>query len=295
MRSSPSAIAAASSAETIFCRASMAACALEPSISSRHKRRSNPIEALISAITAAGPPLNRPPHNAFAGRSTALAGAGLPGLLRLSFGIGCYLEVAPVRRVHRRVLIGIAAAVLALTAAGAVAFFQTPPEQRADAPPALAGSFSDFTANEAPSPAPEVAFTADGKPTSLADFHGRVVLLNFWATWCGPCVAEMPSLDRLEAELGGGEFIVVAVSEDRDEAVVDPFFADHKIQHLAHFHDPKGALASAFGVRGLPTSAVIDREGNVVGRIEGSAEWDSSQAKALIRHYIGNASTQAQL
>ena len=200
-----------------------------------------------------------------------------------------------MRRVHRRVLIGIAAAGFALTAAGAVALFRTAPEQRADAPPALAGSFADFTANQAPSPAPGAGFMTDGKPTSLADFRGRVVLLNFWATWCGPCVAEMPSLDRLQAALGGGDFVVVAVSEDRNAAVVEPFFADHKIQHLGHFHDPGGALASAFGIRGLPTSAVIDRKGNVVGRIEGPAEWDSGQAKALIRHYMGGPTTAAQL
>jgi len=79
----------------------------------------------------AGPPLKRPPQSAFAGGWAALAGAGLPGLLRLSFGIGYYLEVAPVRRVHRRALIGIAAAVFALTGAGAVALFRTAPQQRA--------------------------------------------------------------------------------------------------------------------------------------------------------------------
>ena len=202
-----------------------------------------------------------------------------------------------MRRVHRRVLIGIAAAVFALTGAGAVALFRTAPQPRADAPPALVGSFAQFTANDAPSPAPQAGFTANGKPTSLADFRGRVVLLNFWATWCGPCVAEMPSLDRLEAALGGEDFVVVAVSEDRNPAVVEPFFSGHQIQHLAKYHDPGGALASAFGIRGLPTSALIDRKGNVVGRIEGPAEWDSAQAKALIRHYMsaGGAGTQAQL
>jgi hypothetical protein len=104
----------------------------------------------------------------------------------------------------------------------------------------------------------------------------------------------MPSLDQLEAALGGEDFIVVAVSEDRNPAVVQPFFSEHHIGHLAHYHDPGGALASAFGIRGLPTSALIDRKGNVVGRIEGPAEWDSSQAKALIRHYMGGGSTGTQ-
>ena len=198
-----------------------------------------------------------------------------------------------MRHVHRRVLIGIAAATLLLAAVGAVTQLRAPPDQRVDTAPALAGSFANFTVNEAPSPAPEVGFMADGRPISLTDFRGRVVLLNFWATWCGPCVAEMPSLDRLEAELGGEGFTVVAVSQDRNPAVVQPFFAENAIQHLARYHDPAGALSRAFGIRGLPTSVLIDREGRVVGRIEGPAEWDSGAAKALIRYFMDSAVTQA--
>ena len=199
-----------------------------------------------------------------------------------------------MRRVHRRVLIG-AAATLVLAAIGALTLVQVPPNERADTPPALAGSVANFTLNDAPSPAPGVGFMADGKPTSLADFRGRVVLLNFWATWCGPCVAEMPSLDRLEAALGGDGFIVVAVSQDRSPAVIQPFFDQLGIQRLARYHDPAGALARAFGVNGLPTTVLIDREGRVVGRILGPAEWDSAAAKALIRHFLRGAATQARL
>ena len=182
-----------------------------------------------------------------------------------------------------------------MAAAVAAAFIRIPAEPRADAPPALAGSFADFTVNDAPSPAPEAGFALDGKAMTLADFRGRVVLVNFWATWCGPCVAEMPSLDRLEATLGGPNFIVLTISEDRDPGVIEPFFVQHGLKRLGRYHDPGGALSRAFKVRGLPTSVLIDRDGEVAGRIEGPAEWDSPDALALIRYFIAKAPTRPQI
>jgi thiol-disulfide isomerase/thioredoxin len=127
----------------------------------------------------------------------------------------------------------------------------------------------------------------EGMPVSLADFRGRVILLNFWATWCAPCVAEMPSLDRLEAMLGGKDFTVIALSEDLSPTAIGPFFSEHGLTRLRRYHDPAGALARAFSLRGLPTTVLIDREGRVLGRFEGPAEWDSPEAVALIRHAIG--------
>lgn len=199
-----------------------------------------------------------------------------------------------MRRVHRRVSIGGVAATLVLAAVGALTLIWAPSDERADTPPALAGSIANFTLIDAPSPAPGVGFTLDGKATSLADYRGRVVLLNFWATWCGPCVAEMPSLDRLEAALGGDGFTVIAVSQDRSPAVILPFFDQLGIRHLARYHDPAGALSRAFALRGLPTSMLIDREGSVVGRIEGPVEWGSAEAEALIRHFMDQAAMRAQ-
>jgi thiol-disulfide isomerase/thioredoxin len=199
-----------------------------------------------------------------------------------------------VTRVQRRVLIGAVAALLLAAAAVAAALMRIPTQPRTDAPPALAGSFSDFTVNDAPSPAPEVEFALDGKRMTLADFRGRVVLVNFWATWCGPCVAEMPSLDRLQGMLGGRDFAVLTISEDRNPAVIEPFFAAHGLKRLGRYHDPGGALSRVFKVRGLPTSVLIDR-GGVIGRIEGPAEWDSAEALALIRFFIGEGSTRPQI
>jgi len=156
-------------------------------------------------------------------------------------------------------------------------------------PPTFRGAMETFKADPAPKPAPEISFTdADGHKLSLADFHGKVVLLNLWATWCGPCVEEMPSLDRLQAKLGGSRFVVLALSVDRQGlGVVKPFLSRTQIQNLATYLDPSGGAMRAFAVRGLPTTMVIDRDGKVAGRIEGMARWDSADAEALMRYYIG--------
>ncbi len=146
----------------------------------------------------------------------------------------------------------------------------------------------NFTWVESPKPAPATPIAmADGQETSLAAFQGQVVLLNFWATWCAPCVREMPSLDRLQAELRGEGLAVVAVSQDfAGLELVQPFFERLKLENLAIYLDSDGALGKAFGIVGLPTTLLIDRQGRVVGGLEGPAEWDSDEAVALIRHYL---------
>jgi len=161
-------------------------------------------------------------------------------------------------------------------------------------PPAFRGGLDAFKPESPARAAPEIAFTdAAGRPLSLADFHGKTVLLNFWATWCAPCVKEMPSLDRLQQRLGSDRFVVVAISVDREGLdVVRPFLAKTQIQSLATYVDPKGASMRAFGVRGLPTTFVIDRTGREAGHIEGQAAWDTPQAEALIRYYLGPAAPQ---
>jgi thiol-disulfide isomerase/thioredoxin len=144
-----------------------------------------------------------------------------------------------------------------------------------------------------PKPVPEITFfDGDGNQVSLADFEGEVVVLNLWATWCAPCRTEMPSLDRLQARFGGNGLEVVALSLDRgDVAKVRDFFEELGIAHLAIYHDPQGRAGRALGAPGLPTTIVIDRSGQEVGRLLGPAEWDSDEAIAVIEALVGPAAS----
>lgn len=178
-------------------------------------------------------------------------------------------------------------AAFVLVAAGAIAFFGVSSGDSA-APPAFRGALKSFETFRPARAAPEISFTdADGRPLTLADFNGRVVLLNYWATWCAPCVEEMPALDRLQAKLGGEQFAVVAISVDRQGwPLVQPFLEKLAIKNLATYLDRSGASMRAFQVRGLPTTMLIDRDGREAGRLEGMADWASDDAENLIRHYM---------
>jgi thiol-disulfide isomerase/thioredoxin len=141
-----------------------------------------------------------------------------------------------------------------------------------------------------PKPLDLPAFTfagADGKPKSLADFGGKVVLLNIWATWCVPCRDEMPALDALETKLGGKDFEVVAVNIDKggpDKAAA--FLKETGATHLALYTDPTGKLFATLKTVGMPTTLIIDRDGKEIGRLVGPADWASPEAVAVIEAAI---------
>lgn len=157
------------------------------------------------------------------------------------------------------------------------------------AKPFAKGELAAFLAAQKPLSVADLTFSGDdGKPLSLADFKGRTLLLNIWATWCAPCRKEMPALDRLQAELGGEDFEVVAVNVDRGSTdKPKKFLAEVGAGNLAFYADNTmgifNALRSRGRATGLPSTMLIDGEGCEIGSMYGPAEWSSEEAKALIR------------
>ena len=135
----------------------------------------------------------------------------------------------------------------------------------------------------------------DGRPTSLTAFNGRFVLLNVWATWCPPCGEEMPSLDRLQATLGGPGFEVVALSIDQGGLqVVRDFFDRMSIRHLRPYLDTSGDMLSSLAMAGVPLTLFIDRKGREIGRKSGPAAWDNPRMVELIRSQMAPDSMPSQ-
>ena len=141
-----------------------------------------------------------------------------------------------------------------------------------------------FSMHTAPRPLPEIRFeNGDGEVDVARRFPRQVVLLNIWATWCAPCREEMPTLDRLQATLGGPDFQVVALSIDRQGLpAVQEFYAELGLETLPIYVDETGAAQRALSVLGLPTTLLLDREGNEIGRLFGPAEWDSPEMVAFL-------------
>jgi thiol-disulfide isomerase/thioredoxin len=183
---------------------------------------------------------------------------------------------------------GVLSASLALAAGATLASGLAPRKVRA-ADPQQPEGFDKLRETVPPRPLPGITFTdADGAPQRMDRFAGQGVLINLWATWCAPCVAEMPALDRLAGALEGEGFTVLALSSDRGgRAQVEPFYARVGIRRLGIWLDPRGAAARALGVRGLPTSVIVDREGRERARLEGPAAWGTPPFVAAIRRLIG--------
>jgi thiol-disulfide isomerase/thioredoxin len=150
------------------------------------------------------------------------------------------------------------------------------------------GAMAAFVVRPTPQALSDVSFvTGDGAETSLSDWKGKVVLLNIWATWCVPCRAEMPALDKLQADLGGKDFDVVAVNIDRGQSdKPKTFLAETGATQLQLFTDPSGKLFSKLKAVGMPTTLLLDRQGREIGRLVGPAAWDSPEALALIKAAI---------
>ena len=131
--------------------------------------------------------------------------------------------------------------------------------------------------------------TGDGSEITLADKRGKVVLVNFWATWCAPCVVEMPYLNELQGRYGSDEFEVITISMDRRIEEPRAFLEQHELDNLELYFDP--GMSIAFNVmgsanRGLPLTILYDRNGQELGRVAGEAAWASDDAFALIEAAI---------
>ncbi|MFP6749000.1 MAG: TlpA disulfide reductase family protein [Alphaproteobacteria bacterium] len=172
----------------------------------------------------------------------------------------------------------------------ATAQFAAPSARAGDLPQLVTGTMANFSLSAKPLPVPEINFRDDGgRERDLAMVAGKVVLINFWATWCGPCRREMPDLDQLQARLGGPEFTVLAISSDRKGmAVVQEFYRQYKIRHLGAYNDSSSKAQRAFRAFGLPTSVLLDGQGREIGRLVGPAEWSSDEATALIKAAISH-------
>jgi thiol-disulfide isomerase/thioredoxin len=206
----------------------------------------------------------------------------------------------------RRVLLPVAGALVAAVAAGAVLYGTVQPAGKApsDCPadsaklaarlaPLAKGDLSALQIASEPRRAESFAFERpDGGKATLADFKGRAVLLNLWATWCAPCRAEMPALDRLQAGSGDSRFEVVAVNVDTARLEKRGAFLDGiGVKTLARYADPSGdafeILRKDGKALGLPVTLVIDKDGCELASVEGGAKWDSAEAQALVRALKG--------
>lgn len=146
----------------------------------------------------------------------------------------------------------------------------------------------NFVLNPVPRPLPAAPFQDQAGAThTFAEFQGRLLLVNFWATWCVPCRTEMPSLARLQQQLGGPDFQVVLISLDRaGHAKAAQFLTEIGISNIGTYIDSSGKASRTLGALGLPATLLLNRKGDEIGRVTGPAEWDSPEAKTLIAHYL---------
>ncbi len=141
-----------------------------------------------------------------------------------------------------------------------------------------------------PGPLATVMQDAKGADTTIASFAGKVLVVNYWATWCAPCVKEMPTLDALQAKLGGANFQVLAVSQDREGLkVAQPFFEKNGWKNVALYVEPKARFAKDAALRGLPTTIILDKKGQEVGRLEGTIDWTSPKVTEALTKLIGKS------
>jgi thiol-disulfide isomerase/thioredoxin len=215
------------------------------------------------------------------------------------------LSTQPRDPMHRRRLIGTAVALLTLAVIAGVygiGHLRSNPANGAcrqavqtasRIAPLVHGEVAALALAQTPFSMPDLAFKdSAGRPRTLADWRGRTVLLNLWATWCVPCRREMPALDKLQAALGGANFEVVAVNMDtRDPEKPLNFLKEVGVTHLAYYSDESAQVFEDLKIAGkafgMPTTLVVDRDGCEIGDMAGPAEWASDDGIKLISAVVG--------
>jgi thiol-disulfide isomerase/thioredoxin len=140
-----------------------------------------------------------------------------------------------------------------------------------------------------PAPAPNLDFIdATGKKLSLASYRGSGLIVNIWATWCGPCVAELPTFAAISQSLAHNKILILPISVDLEgRKIVQPFYASHGITTLPILLDPDGSATDVLNADGIPVSIIINPQGQLVARLNGSANWNSPATLALVRQLAG--------
>lgn len=221
-------------------------------------------------------------------------------------------QIAPsLRRIGRLRLVSAAAAIAVLIVLAGVYGIEHLRSNPADAAcrpavniarriaPLAHGEVAALAVAQRPFHLPNLTFKdAQGADKTLADWHGRTVLLNLWATWCVPCRREMPALDALQTKLGAPDFEVVAVNIDtRDPQKPLAFLKDVGVTHLAYYSDQSAHvfedLKEAGKAFGMPTTVIVDGNGCEIGNMAGPAEWSSDDGVKLVRAAIDDATFNA--
>lgn len=200
---------------------------------------------------------------------------------------------------NRALLSALAAVLLVALAAGAILWLDAPEEETGPAanmptpagvPTTGAAQPDQFAAVE---PAGNFALVAplqpDGKPADMTVYRGKALLVNFWATWCAPCIEELPALGKLQESLGGADFAVVTIALDEpDPAKVAPFLTAHGAGNLPAFVDGNRSVDKVLSISALPTSLLVDRDGMIRARLTGDAQWDCGAALEAVKAFSAN-------
>lgn len=167
---------------------------------------------------------------------------------------------------------------------------QTESENIQTPPPPELGPSGKLDISKRGTPMPEGSFTApDGSPVSLADFKGKPLLVNLWATWCGPCVFEMPTLDKLAVREKDRMKVLVVSQDNQGAEIVTPFFAEKEFESLEPYLDTENVLGFAFGTGVMPTTVLYDSQGKEVWRMLGGMNWFGARAATMLEDTLAQA------